>query len=574
MARITKRAFAVTAGIVLLSTSLAACGGNDDGDEGDNADGAGKGGTLYVKAEDAIEHLDAHRTYIGLHINMLARTVTRGLLTQSTTDDPAPIPDIATDTGTMADGGKEWSFTIRDDVKWEDGKPVTCEDFRYGYSRNFATDVITGGPSFYPLSFTDIPGAAEGAPEYSGPYTKKGQDLFDKAVTCDGNTITYRFNKPWADFDLAVAALHFAAPYRADQDKGDKSNLEIFSNGPYKLEGEWDKESGGTLVRNEHYGADDTGTRKALPEKIVFQLGDKAETTYEEIIADAGPAQSTISFNRLPASMFNQIGNELPEERYLNVPSPFIDYLWFNTEKLDLPVRKALAVSTDREAWINASGGEKAYKIADSIINPNVPGYAPNPEFADVPPSGDVEAAKKLLDDAGVKTPVKIEVHYPQGEGADKQASALQDSWNKSGLFDVTLSPEGDVYYTNIQKPDHDYDVGWAGWGADWNSPSTVLPPLFDSRANIQGGSLGQDYGKYVGEEFNKKLDDASVAAGAEDEEGTFKAYQEADQILAQDGVYFPLENALFNFGWGSKVDFHVTPASAEQPDLGLIGLK
>jgi peptide/nickel transport system substrate-binding protein len=573
MARITKRAFAVTAGIVLLSTSLAACGGDDDGDGDDTAAG-GKGGTLYIKAEDAIEHLDPHRTYIGLHINMLARTVTRGLLTQGTTDDPTPIPDLATDGGTMANDGKEWSFTVRDDAKWEDGQPITCEDFRYGYSRNFATDVITGGPSFYPLSFTDIPGAAEGAPEYSGPYTKKGQELFDQAVTCDGNTITYRFSKSWPDFDLAVAALHFAAPYRADQDKGDKSNLEIFSSGPYKLEGEWDKESGGTLVRNENYGADDTETRNALPDEIVFQLGDKAETTYEEIIADAGPAQSTISFNRLPASMFNQIGNEISEDRYLNVASPFIDYLWFNTEKLDLPVRKALAVSTDREAWINASGGEKAYKIADSIVNPDVPGYAPNPEFADVPPNGDNEAAKKLLDDAGVKTPVKIEVHYPQGEGADKQASALQDSWNASGLFEVTLSPEGDVYYTNIQKPDHDYDVGWAGWGADWNSPSTVLPPLFDSRANIQGGSLGQDYGKYVGDEFNKKLDEAAVAAGAEDDDATFAAYQEADQILAQDGVYYPLENALFNYAWGSTVDFHVTPASAQQPDLGLIGLK
>lgn len=574
MARITKRAFAVTAGIVLLSTSLAACGGDDEGD-GDGAGGdAAKGGTLYVKAEDEIEHLDPHRTYIGLHINLLARTVTRGLLTQGTTDDATPIPDLATDGGTMENDGKQWSFTIRDDAKWEDGEAITCEDFRYGYSRNFATDVITGGPSYYPLSFTDIPGAAEGAPEYSGPYTKKGQDLYDQAVTCDGNTITYRFNRSWPDFDLAVAALHFAAPYRADKDQGDKSNLQIFSSGPYKLEGEWDKASGGTLVRNENYGADDTGTRKALPEKIVFQLGDKAETTYETIIADAGDAQNTISFNRLPASMFNQIGAELPEDRYLNVASPFIDYLWFNTEKLDVPVRQALAVSTDREAWINASGGEKAYKIADSIVNPDVPGYAPNSIWKDVPPSGDLDQAEQLLKDAKVKTPVKIELHYPQGEGADKQASALQDSWNSSGLFDVTLSPEGDVYYTNIQKPDHDYDVGWAGWGADWNSPSTVMPPLFDSRANIQGGSLGQDYGKYVGEEFNAKLDEAGAAAGAEDDAARDEAYAAADTILAEDVVYFPLENALFNFAWGSNVDFHVTNASAAQPDLGLIGLK
>ena len=40
-------------------------------------------------------------------------------------------------------------------------------------------------------------------------------------------------------------------PYREDKDQGDESNYQIFSNGPYKLEGEWNKNSGGTLVRND-----------------------------------------------------------------------------------------------------------------------------------------------------------------------------------------------------------------------------------------------------------------------------------------------------------------------------------
>ena len=56
-------------------------------------------------------------------------------------------------------------------------------------------------------------------------------------------------------------------PYRADKDKGDKSNYSIFSNGPYKLDGTWNKGTGGTFVRNDKYDpkTDDPKLRKALP---------------------------------------------------------------------------------------------------------------------------------------------------------------------------------------------------------------------------------------------------------------------------------------------------------------------
>ena len=63
----------------------------------------------------------------------------------------------------------------------------------------FANDLITGGPN-YILSYLDVK-------DYPGPYkaTDAQQAEFDKAIECDGKTITYHFNKPWADFPLAVA---------------------------------------------------------------------------------------------------------------------------------------------------------------------------------------------------------------------------------------------------------------------------------------------------------------------------------------------------------------------------------
>ena len=572
MASKKKRMLAVTAGALLASTALAACGGGDDDSTSGGA--GGKGGTLYFNVEKPIDHWDPQRTYVGTDISKQSRLVYRELVTFGTSDDATesskPLPDLATDTGTSTEGGKVWQFTLRDGVKWQDGKDITCEDLKYGLSRNFATDVIVGGPSFYILSYLDIPADADGTPQYKGPFTKKGQDLFDKAVTCDGKTITYNFNKPWPDFNLAIAALHFASPYREDQDQGDKSNYSIFSNGPYKLDGTWEKESGGTFVRNDQYdkSTDETDSRGALPDKIVFKMGTKLETTYDAILADKGDAACTVSDNRLPPSKFSEIPNV--KDRYQNPESPYVDYLWFNTKKLPLEVRKALSVSTNREGWIAAGGGERAYVAANSIVNPAVAGYKEVQTYKDIPLAGDPAAAKKILDDAGIKTPYKIEIRYPQSETADKQAAALKDTWDQAG-FDVKLSPEGDVYYSNIQKPDHNYDVGWAGWGADWPSPMTVLPPLFDSRANITSGSLGQDYVKYVGTEFNKKISEAQEAT---DLDSQIAVLQEADQILADDAVYMPLEIAKFNWVTGSKVDFHTTPGSNSFPDLGLIGLR
>jgi len=575
MANNRKRLLAVLASAAMAG-SLAACGGSsDDGDGGGgNTDTAGKGGTLFYKIEDPIDHWDPQRTYVGTDIAKENRLVYRSLVTFPATEDEkaggTPVPDLATDTGTSTEGGKVWQFTLKDGPVWQDGKPVTCEDVAYGTSRNFATDVITGGPSFYMLAYLDIPQNADGSSKYKGPYTGEGQELFDKAVSCDGNTITFRFNKPFPDLPLAIAALNMMTPYRQDQDKGNSSNYSIFSNGPYMLQGEWNKNSGGTFVRNPKYdpATDDSGSRMALPDQVTFQLGDPAETQYDELIADSGDAKCAVSDNRMPPSMFSQIPDV--QDRYTQVNSPYVDYLWFNTEKLPLAVRKALSTATNREGWIAAGGGERAYVPANSIVNPVVSGYKEVQAFADIPLEGDPDAAKQILADAGVKTPYPVEIRYPQSDTADKQTAALKETWDKAG-FDVTLSPEGDVYYSNIQKPDHQYDLGWAGWGADWPSPMTVLPPLFYAPANITPGSLGQDYGKYNGADFNKKIEEASQAT---DLDAQFTSLQEADDILAQDAVYMPLEIAVFNWVTGSNVDFHTTSASNAYPDLGMIGLK
>ena len=573
-----KRVFAASAAIA-LAAGLAACGGDSGGNSDDSGSGetsAGEaGGTLNYFIYQPVEHVDPQRMYNGRDISNLSRTVYRQLVTFPISTDPetsnTPVPDLATDTGTSADGGKQWSFTVKDGVKWEDGEPITCEDFKYGASRVFATDVITGGPN-YILSYLDLPADEKtGLPAYNGPYKGDGQDLFDKAVTCDGNTITYRFKNPWPDFPLAIAGLHMMDPYRQDKDQGDKSNFEIFSNGPYKLDGAWSKNQGATLVRNENYDAatDSTDIRKALPDSIAFDIGQTTETIYDQLIADTGDAQTAVTGSRIPPAYYNQIEGPVADRSVL-VDSPFADYLVPNFRRLkDAKVREALKVATNAEGWINAGGGDKAWAPAESIVNPAVVGYQDNPAFSG-PQAGDPDAAKKLLAEAGVTLPYPITFTYQSSETADKQAAALKETWDEAG-FDVTLDGLGDTYYDVVQKPEKESDVIWGGWGADWPSAITVTPPLFDSRINLTENSDGQDYGAYESDEFNALVDQAQTASSLEDQTA---ALQQADLVLGQDVAYIPLEIAKFYFLHGSKVTGYVnTPASAMNPDLGSIGV-
>jgi peptide/nickel transport system substrate-binding protein len=579
MANNTKRFLAGTAAAA-LAFSLAACGGSDDESSSNSSDGATKGGTLTYYLTAPLSHTDPQRLYVGRDLVNFRRTVYRSLVAFPMSDDAAtsntPVSDLATDTGTATDDSKTWSFTLKDAIKWQDGSDITCEDFKYGASRVFATDVIIGGPN-YLLSYLDVPkDPATGLPSYTGPYqsTPEGQAAFDKAITCDGKTITYHFNKPWPDFPLAVASLEMMDPYKKDQDKGDQSNYAIFSNGPYMIDGgttTWDKDKGATFVRNTNYDAstDSADLRKALPDKITFDIGKTAENIYDLIFADSAEAQGAVTGSRIPPAYLPQVKDQ---SHYSNVDSPYTDYLVPNTKRLSLEIRKALAASTNKGAWITAGGGDKFYVPADSIVNTSVTGYQPNPSFKDIPLEGDAEASKQILTAAGVKMPYPIKFTFDGStDTAKKQAAALKDSWDKAG-FQVTLDPLTDTYYDVIQKPNNTSDITWAGWGADWPSAITVTPPLFDSRPNLTKNSTGQDYGQYHSDAFNALVDEA---ANASDLDAQTAALQKADVQLGEDVAYIPLEQSLFNWAWGSKVtNFTTDAASNGFPDLGAIGVK
>jgi len=561
---------AVAAAAVALT--LAGCGGGSSTTNNANTKGS-KGGTLYYLTFRPAEHLDPQRMYIGRDLADMGRMVYRSLVSFPVTKDAnaalKPVPDLATDTGTSKNGGRQWSYTLRNGVKWQDGKAITCADLKYGMSRSFATDVITGGPN-YILGFLDVPHAKSGLPLYDGPYKNDHAADFDKAVTCKGNTITYRFNKPFPDLPLAIASLRSFDPYRKDQDQGDKSNFAVFSDGPYKLQGKWDTNKGGTFVRNTNWSQSTDPVRKPLPDQIQFVQGLTNEVINDRLISDSGNDQSAVTDRVVPPAFYSRV-NGAVAQRATQTDSPFVDYLLPNFNQMkNLKVRQALMMATDSQGWRNAEGGSKAAKPAKSIVNPSLVGYQDNPAFT-APQTGDPAAAKKLLQASGETMPYPIKFTYNGGTPtSDKAAAALAAGWKKAG-FKVTLDPLSDTYYDVIQKPSADGDVFWGGWGADWPSIATVIPPLFDSRINLTSASNGQDYGNYRSDKVNKLIDKAAAQGTVQ---AQAKIYAQIDAQLGKDVAYIPLEVTQFYYLRGSKVTgYNLSPATNGYPDLGAVGV-
>ncbi|MDQ6937133.1 MAG: ABC transporter substrate-binding protein [Actinomycetota bacterium] len=583
-----------TRGVALVATTaaaalaLSACGGSagtkssgggtSSGGSASAGGGGGgaAGGTIYYLTKRTVEHWDPQRVYIGRDISNSQRLFTRTLVQQPATEDATAAlklePDLATDTGTSSDGAKTWKFTLKDGLKWQDGKAITCADLKYGISRTFATDVITGGPN-YILQFLDVPKDAKGGSAYKGPYTKVGQADYDKAVTCAGNTITLHFNKPWADFNYG-ATLPAFAPYRQDQDKGDKSNYAVFSDGPYKLQGTWEKGKGGTFVRNDQYDPKtDPTVRKALPDKFVFTEGLTDEVIIQRLIADSGEDKYVVTDRRVTPALEAQ-ARSVAKNRLTNPVAPYVDYLVPNFKKMTNPkVREALAVATDKAAYITASGGSTHGTVAKSINAPSLLGYKDADVFS-AGDSGDPAKAKQLLTDAGVPMPYPITYTYSGGTPTtEKEAAVIKSGWEKAG-FKVTLNELTDTYYDVIQNPGNfaKYDVAWASWGADWPSGSTVIPPLFDDRINLSKQSNGQDYGLYASKAVDTAIDEA---LNKPDAKSQADAWAGIDQMLAKDVAYIPLIVNKFVFLRGSGVKGYINGAATSTfPDLATVAAK
>lgn len=525
---------------VTLSLTLAACGTSSTspspattapsagpGDTPAPTEEAKSGGTIYMfTISEEWDDVDPQRAYTGEDMAFFGSTITRSLTQFIFSDDPAVAntiqPDMATDTGTATPDATAWSFTLRDGLTWQDGSEVTCEDVKYGVSRTFATDIITNGPT-YAIQYLDIPKADDGTSQYKGPYTGEGQDLYDKAVVCDGKTITFHLNQPVADFNYTVTLGFGAVPKAADT--GEQYTNNPMSNGPYKIE-EYTKGNGGhfLLTRNENWNRDSDPIRPAYPDQWEVLFGIDPKVGDQRLIASQGEDAFAIGYTAVQpenlATVFADPETPNPDfvGRAFSDYDPFARYYWVDTKKIpNVKHRQALAVALDRDAVRANSGGAFAGALGDGVIKPNLGDqYAPTGMWTgllgkEIPDTGDPEYAKQLIAESGEPMPA-LTWDYGQTPVRDQEAAIVVSSLARAGI-QVTANPiPTGQYYGIVFNDDQAHEFGWAGWGPDWPNASTVIAPLF---TNDGGWNLSRvEDPEYVGKVQTalRELDHATQA--------------------------------------------------------------
>lgn len=571
------------AGLSVLSLALTGCAGG--GSSSDNGRGTPTpGGTItWLDVQGQFEATDPAAVYLGSEIAAMRRVVYRGLTALPVTNDPSPEPiaDLATDTGTTPDGGKTWSFTLKDGVKWQDGTEITCADLQYGLSRSFDADIVSlggGVGTTYMAQYGLIDPAAPDydiSSEYTGPFTgsPEAQAHFDAAASCsaDNKTITYHFANPWPDFAYAAAALFSTDPYQKSFDKGAANQWLINSNGPYMFEGKFDNNGTNEFVRNPNYdpATDSIDARGAYPDTVKFEFVADQETVTARLIADSGSDQTALTPGNVPSSKYSEITPDL-DSRVQKTTSPYTRFLQINSLRLTDPnVRRALVLATNKDGVIQALGGENYGTPTSTIVSSAVVGYQENPSTKADKSAGDAAAAKALLAKSGNPNP-EIVFAYVDTPTNEKVSAVLQEGWTAAG-FKVTLNPIAKTakpgYYAQMLQRDKNIDVFYSGWAADWPALFAVIPPILQSNPEGSDTAVGFNYGFYSNKEVDALIAEATQAS---DPATQIAKLQKADEIAGADGAYVPILNQNNYFIFGSKVGgFLPDVATSFYPDLG-----
>jgi peptide/nickel transport system substrate-binding protein len=566
---------ACLAGGIVAALALTACTGKSGNKSAKQGSGdQSRGGTLYVNASRAYTHLDPQRNYFGDAMEFESRTLARTLTTFPAAEgakSTVVVADVATDTGARSADAKTWTFTLKPEVKWQDGKPVTCQDFKYGISRTFDQELITGGP-LYALDYLNVPRDENGQAAYGGPYNKNGQAAFDKSIDCpSANKIVFHLRHPVADFYQTVTMQAFAA-VRQDKDTGGKYDSAVFSDGPYMIQGKWDPTRGGTLVRNPYWVESSDPVRKAYPDKIVVTFGETDATVYQKLQSDNGTAKNTVTTTTAPPASISTVLGATMRDRSASVDNGYIHYLSVNVVKVpQKQVRQAIAMAIDRSAYITAWGGTAVGSPANSLISPLLKAYTKYDPFG-VGDKGDPAKAKAVLQAAGVKLPYPITFQYSKDNTQDKAATNIKSELEKAG-FKITLDGlNEDTYYDIVSNPKQTAEVTWARWAADWPSGSTVIPPLLDGRINISKDTLGNDQAAYNDPLANRAIDNALSLT---DDAAQQQAWSGLDQRVVKDGVIIPLMANKAIYLYGSNVKgFLLNAAFGGYVDLAVVAVQ
>jgi peptide/nickel transport system substrate-binding protein len=554
-----RRRLTIGAAAAALVLAIAGCNANPSTPENNSSAPPAKGGTLDILSSGTEMNFDP-ATSQSLAITSNGLVNRRLTAWQNGPGKPATVvPDLATDTGRSSDGGKTWTFTLKDGLQFDDGTPITSETIKYGIERSFAPE-LSGGLSYHK-------GLLIGGDSYKGPYD--GKDLAS-VETPDDKTIVFKLKVPYGDWPWIVSMPAFAPVEKSKDTKPAEYGKNPASSGPYKVES-YQQGVQMALVRNPRWKQSSDQVRTAGPDKIVFKLGQDDTVAAQTLISDNGDAKNSFGADFVPAAQLAQAQNSPQVKSRLVTSQPgAVNFVAMNTQRgalKDVKVRQALEYAIDRNAFIAASGGAISGSPATTLITPGISGRQPY-DLYPAGNDGDVAKAKQLLKAAGHAGDLKLTLITSNPSMSTAQAQAVEQGLERAGVK-ITLQPlDSNAVSERVTQGKGDYDLYLGSWQPDFPSPNANIQPLYDSS---QIGNGGYNTSRYD----NPTVDAAISKATAEvDRPKAEQQWAAIDKQIMQDAPVIPISYAKNSFLRGSNVQNFFIGAFPAYPNYLKVTLK
>jgi peptide/nickel transport system substrate-binding protein len=483
-----KRITAFLCAAVIAAAGLAGCGGTKapaevqtaDVTEGENVTAGASEATAEAAADSVIVTMPTtsepeagfNPVYgwgAGEHVHepLIQSTLT------TTTADLKIGKDLATDYSVSEDG-LTWTVSIRDDVKFTDGEPLTASDVAFTYNLCVENSSVN--------DFT----------------------MLKEAVAVDDTTVEFHMNTPFSIWPYTMAIVGIIPEHAYDENYGQNP----IGSGRYIMK-QWDKGQQVIFEANPDYYGDEVKMKKVT---VLFMDEDAALAAAMAEQVDVAHTAASYADQVIDGYGLLQVASV--DNRGINLPvgpARERDGLTVGNEvTADIAVRRAINIGIDREEMItNVLGGygTPAYSVCDKM-----PWYNSEAQV-----SYDPDGAKQLLEDAGwvpgadgirEKDGVRAAFTVMYNPGDSVRQALAEDLANQCAELGIEVTTEGagwDVAYDKaLSQP-----LVW-GWGA--HTPMELYNIYHTLPAT---GSA--EYSPYANSTVDAYMDEALKASELED---------------------------------------------------------
>ncbi len=449
-------------------------------------------------------HLSGDTTSAGVVVEIYS-----GLVALNT--DLQLVPDVA-DRWEISEDGKIYTFYIRDNARFQDGKPITASDFKWSLERAASPDTASPVADTYLSDIIGVDDVLEG----------RNTDIAGVRVI-DDRTLQIEIDAPKAYF---LAKMTYPTAYVLDRDNveagGDSWTDAPNGSGPFRL-AEYRVGEVIVLERNENFYLEPPH----LDSVIMNLAGGQSMAMYENDEIDI-TGVGLFELDRVldPTEPLNK-------ELVIAPPSFTTFYIGFNATEPpfdDPKFRQALTHAVDKDLIANEVLSTLVTP-AYGVLPPGFPGY--NADLVGL--QYDPDLARELLSESkypDAETRPRIVVTVPgTGGSIGLDMEVVIEMWRQELGVEVEIQQVEWATYLQDLNANKFQAFGGSGWQADYPDPQDFLDILFHTDSK-------QNHTSYSNPELDAILEQARTEP---DVERRVELYHLAEDLIVQDAPLLPL---------------------------------